>query len=98
VLTDSPVRNDIAMTGEVTLRGRVLPIGGLKEKALGALRADIKTVIIPEKNKKDLAEIPKHLKRRIRFIPVKHMEDVLSNAILWKDKSGKRQKSKQIKG
>lgn len=97
VLTDSPVRNDIAMTGEVTLRGRVLPIGGLKEKALGALRADIKTVIIPEKNKKDLAEIPKHLKRRIRFIPVKHMEDVLSNAILWKDKSGKRQKSKQTK-
>ncbi|MGD8762279.1 MAG: endopeptidase La [Desulfobacteraceae bacterium] len=97
VLTDSPVRNDIAMTGEVTLRGRVLPIGGLKEKALGALRADIKTVIIPEKNKKDLAEIPKHLKRRIRFIPVKHMEEVLSNAILWKDKSGKRQKSKLTK-
>jgi ATP-dependent Lon protease len=98
ILTDSPVRSDIAMTGEVTLRGRVLPIGGLKEKALGALRADIKTVIIPEKNKKDLAEIPKHLKRRIRFIPVKHMEEVLSNAILWKDHSGKRQKSKQTKG
>jgi ATP-dependent Lon protease len=98
VLTDSPVRNDIAMTGEVTLRGRVLPIGGLKEKALGALRANIKTVIIPEKNKKDLAEIPKHLKRRIRFIPVKHMEEVLSNAILWKDKSGKKHKSKLARG
>ena len=98
VLTDSPVRNDIAMTGEVTLRGRVLPIGGLKEKALGALRADIKTIIIPEKNKKDLAEIPKHLKRRIRFIPVKHMQDVLSNAIVWKNKSAKRQKPKQNKG
>jgi ATP-dependent Lon protease len=98
ILTDSPVRNDIAMTGEVTLRGRVLPIGGLKEKALGALRAGIKTVIIPEKNQKDLAEIPKHLKRRIRFIPVKHMEDVLSNAILWKDKSGKMKKSKQAEG
>jgi ATP-dependent Lon protease len=97
VLTNNPVRNDIAMTGEVTLRGRVLPIGGLKEKALGALRADIKTVIIPEKNKKDLAEIPKHLKRKIRFVPVKHMEDVLSNAILWKDKTGKRQKPKRTK-
>ena len=98
VLTDNPVRNDIAMTGEVTLRGRVLPVGGLKEKALGALRAGIKTVIIPEKNKKDLVEIPKHLKRRIRFIAVKRMEDVLSHAILWKDKSGKRQKAQKTKG
>ncbi len=94
-ITNNPVRNDIAMTGEVTLRGRVLPIGGLKEKALGALRADIKTVIIPENNKKDLAEIPKHLKRKIKFIPVKHMEEVLSNAILWKAKANRRLKAKR---
>jgi ATP-dependent Lon protease len=81
-VTKTPVRNDVAMTGEVTLRGRVLPIGGLKEKALGALRAGILTLIIPEKNNKDLAEIPRHIKRKIKFIAVKHMEDVLSNAML----------------
>jgi ATP-dependent Lon protease len=77
-----PVRNDVAMTGEITLRGRVLPIGGLKEKALGAMRAGIQTVIIPEKNKKDLAEFPRHLKRRIKFVPVKHMSEVLDRAIM----------------
>ncbi len=70
-LTDRPVRNDVAMTGEITLRGRVLPIGGLKEKALGALRAGIRKVIIPEKNKKDLTEIPQNVKRRLTFIPVR---------------------------
>jgi ATP-dependent Lon protease len=69
------------MTGEITLRGRVLPIGGLKEKALGALRAGIRTIIIPEKNKKDLAEIPKNVKRKIDFVPVNNMEKVLSLAI-----------------
>ncbi len=82
-VTNKAVRNDIAMTGEVTLRGRVLPIGGLKEKALGALRAGVRTLIIPEKNKKDLAEIPKHIKRKIKVIAVDHMRDVLSNAIVW---------------
>jgi ATP-dependent Lon protease len=81
VLSGHAVRNDIAMTGEVTLRGRVLPIGGLKEKALGAVRAGIKTVIIPKKNVKDLVEIPHHLKRRLKFIPVKTMEEVLENAL-----------------
>jgi ATP-dependent Lon protease len=81
VLSGHAVRNDIAMTGEVTLRGRVLPIGGLKEKALGAVRAGIKTVIIPKKNVKDLVEIPHHLKRRLKFIPVKTMEEVLQNAL-----------------
>jgi len=69
------------MTGEITLRGRVLPIGGLKEKALGALRAGIRTIIIPEKNKKDLAEIPMNVKRKINFVSVKDMEKVLSIAI-----------------
>jgi len=80
-LIDKPVKNDIAMTGEITLRGRVLPVGGLKEKALGALRAGIRTIIFPEKNKKDLAEIPLNVKRKIRFIPVKNMDKVLSLAI-----------------
>ena len=81
VLINKPVDKDIAMTGEITLRGRVLPIGGLKEKALGALRAGIRTIIIPDKNKKDLAEIPMNVKRKINFVPVKNMEKVLSLAI-----------------
>jgi len=69
------------MTGEITLRGRVLPVGGLKEKALGALRAGIRTIIIPEKNKKDLTEIPLNVKRKIDFVPVKNMDKVLSLSI-----------------
>lgn len=81
VLINKPINKDVAMTGEITLRGRVLPIGGLKEKALGALRAGIRTIIIPEKNKKDLAEIPKNVKRKIDFVPVNSMEEVLSLAI-----------------
>ena len=72
-----PVRNDVAMTGEVTLRGRVLPVGGLKEKSLGALRAGIRQIIFPAKNKKDLADIPLNVKRKIKFIPVRNMEEVL---------------------
>jgi ATP-dependent Lon protease len=81
ILINKPVNKDVAMTGEITLRGRVLPIGGLKEKALGALRAGIRTIIIPEKNKKDLAEIPMNVKRKINFVPAKNMEKVLSLAI-----------------
>jgi ATP-dependent Lon protease len=80
-LTNRSVNKDVAMTGEITLRGRVLPIGGLKEKALGALRAGIRTVIIPEKNKKDLMEIPKNVKRKISFIAVKNMDEVLEIAL-----------------
>ena len=80
-LTQKPVDKCVAMTGEITLRGRVLPIGGLKEKALGALRAGIHTIIIPEKNKKDLAEVPQNVKRRIKFVPVKHMDEVLPLAL-----------------
>jgi ATP-dependent Lon protease len=79
--SDRPIRNDVAMTGEVTLRGRVLPIGGLKEKSLGALRAGIRKIIIPEKNKKDLTEIPALVRRKIKFIPVGHMDQVLENAL-----------------
>ena len=76
-ITNRPVSKYIAMTGEITLRGRVLPIGGLKEKALGALRAGITTIIIPEKNRNDLIEIPKYVSRKINFIPVKHMDEVV---------------------
>jgi ATP-dependent Lon protease len=82
VMTGQPVRSDVAMTGEVTLRGRVLPIGGLKEKSLGALRAGVKTVLIPKKNLKDLIEIPSHVKRKLKFIPVKTMEEVLEHALV----------------
>jgi ATP-dependent Lon protease len=82
VMTGQPVRSEVAMTGEVTLRGRVLPIGGLKEKSLGALRAGVKTVLIPKKNLKDLVEIPNHVKRKLNFIPVKTMEEVLEKALV----------------
>ncbi|MDX9817565.1 MAG: endopeptidase La, partial [Desulfococcus multivorans] len=81
VMTGRPVNKYVAMTGEITLRGRVLPIGGLKEKALGALRGGIQTVILPEKNRKDLSEIPANLKRKMKFIPVKHMDEVLPIAL-----------------
>ena len=87
-LTNKKIRNDAAMTGEITLRGRVLPIGGLKEKALGAMRAGIKTIIIPEKNKKDLVEIPRHLKRKLNFIPVKQMDEVLDKTIVGLETAG----------
>jgi len=85
------------MTGEITLRGRVLPIGGLKEKALGAMRAGIQTIIIPEKNKKDLVEIPRHLKRKLKFIPVKQMDEVLNQTIVGIESAGglKRVKKKR---
>lgn len=82
ILSNRKVRNNVAMTGEVTLRGRVLPIGGLKEKALGALQAGIDTIIIPRKNQKDLSEIPPSVKRKIKFIPVGDMEEVLELALL----------------
>jgi len=81
VLVNKPVNKDVAMTGEITLRGRVLPGGGLKEKALGAIRGGIRTIIIPEKNKKELSEIPLHIKRKIKFVSVKNMDEVLSLAI-----------------
>ena len=81
-VTQRPIDKDVAMTGEITLRGRVLPIGGLKEKALGALRAGIKTVIIPAKNKKELSEIPANIKRKLKFVTVQNMDTVLETALL----------------
>jgi ATP-dependent Lon protease len=80
-LTGVAVRKDIAMTGEVTLRGRVLPIGGLKEKLLAALRGGIKIVLIPEDNRKDLAEIPQNIRDGLEIIPVKHVDEVLRLAL-----------------
>ncbi len=84
VLTGIAVRKDVAMTGEVTLRGRILPIGGLKEKLLAALRGGIKTVLIPKDNEKDLAEIPDNVKKGMTLIPVDNVEDVLKQALVSK--------------
>ncbi|HIP77249.1 MAG TPA: endopeptidase La, partial [Kiloniellaceae bacterium] len=84
VLTGNAVRRDVAMTGEVTLRGRVLPIGGLKEKLLAALRANIKTVLIPKENEKDLADIPDNVKRGMEIIPTSTVDEVLERALVEK--------------
>ena len=81
ILTGIPVRCDVAMTGEITLRGEVLPIGGLKEKLLAAGRGGIKTVLIPEENVKDLAEIPDEIKNRLDIHPVRWIEQVLDAAL-----------------
>ena len=80
-LTQIPVNKDVAMTGEITLRGRVLPIGGLKEKLYAALRAGIKTVLIPEENKKDLTEIPKNIISDLEINTVKTVDEVLKIAL-----------------
>ena len=82
VLTQIPVRRDIAMTGEVSLRGNAMPIGGLKEKLLAALRGGITTVLIPEENEKDLPDIPDNVKEGLKIIPVKHVSEVLQHALV----------------
>jgi ATP-dependent Lon protease len=81
-LIQRPVHRDVAMTGEITLRGRVLPIGGLKEKVLAAHRAGLKTVLLPKQNIKDMIEIPKRVKRDLKFVFVDRMEEVLPVALL----------------
>ena len=81
VMTQNPIRKDIAMTGEITLRGRVLPIGGLKEKLLAALRGGIKTVLIPQDNEKDLEDIPDNVKQGLQIIPVSTVDEVLAKAL-----------------
>ncbi|MBX6425616.1 MAG: endopeptidase La [Variibacter sp.] len=97
VMTGIPVRRDVAMTGEITLRGRVLPIGGLKEKLLAALRGGIKKVVIPEENAKDLAEIGDNVKSALEIIPVTRMDEVLAHALMrkpepitWDEENAKR--------
>jgi ATP-dependent Lon protease len=81
VFTNAPVRKDIAMTGEVTLRGRVMPIGGLKEKTLAARRAGINTIILPKENEKDLEDIPKNVRQNMKFIFAETMDEVIFNAL-----------------
>jgi len=81
-MSNIPVRNDVAMTGEITLRGRILPIGGVKEKILAAHRAGIKTVILPEENNKDLEDVPSNIKKKMRFVLVNHMDQVLQETLI----------------
>jgi ATP-dependent Lon protease len=81
LFTNRPVRSDVAMTGEVTLRGLVLPIGGLKEKSLAAMRAGISTVIIPKLNEKDLVDVPEEAKQKLKFVPVENVDEVLAVAL-----------------
>ncbi|MBR4106396.1 MAG: endopeptidase La [Alphaproteobacteria bacterium] len=90
VLTKIPVKKDVAMTGEITLQGRVLPIGGLKEKLLSALRGGIKTVIIPQDNEKDLEDIPENVKQGLKIIPVSEVKEVLKIALRKMPKSAKK--------
>ena len=84
-LTGRAVRHDVAMTGEVTLRGRVLPIGGLREKTMGALRAGIHTVILPKENEKDLAEIDPNVRAKLHFLPVETVDAVFASALVYPD-------------
>jgi ATP-dependent Lon protease len=88
LFSNKPVRSDVAMTGEITLRGMVLPIGGLKEKSLAAMRADISTAIIPKLNEKDLVDVPEEAKQKLRFVPVETVEEVLAQALDQNGQSG----------
>jgi ATP-dependent Lon protease len=81
ILTKIPVKNDVAMTGEITLRGKVLGIGGLKEKLLAAMRGGIRTVVIPEENRKDLADLPKSVSAAMKIVPVRWIDEVLDIAL-----------------
>ena len=97
-LIQVPVKKDVAMTGEITLRGRVLPIGGLKEKLLAAYRAGIKTVLVPKENEKDLKELPPKVLKQLRVIPVEHMDEVLKEALLLKSPGSLFTETKKGKG
>ena len=80
-LTDIPIRKDVAMTGEITLRGKVLAVGGLKEKILAAYQSGITTIIIPKDNFKNLEDLPNDIKKRLKFIMVNNIDEVLKNAL-----------------
>jgi ATP-dependent Lon protease len=98
LLTNSFVSKDIAMTGEITLTGKVLPVGGIKEKALAAMRSGINTIIIPWKNQKDLADIPEEFRKKINFVPVKNFKEVLAVALLdWEPQTKKSEKNPENK-
>jgi len=96
VLTDRKVRGDVAMTGEITLRGKVLPIGGLKEKALAGRRVGIKTIIIPKGNEKDLEQLPEAVRKEIRFIPVEQVEEVFNVALCDKEDEPKQKRVSSV--
>ncbi|PIX25951.1 MAG: endopeptidase La, partial [Deltaproteobacteria bacterium CG_4_8_14_3_um_filter_45_9] len=81
LLTNKPVRNDVAMTGEITLRGLVLPVGGIKEKVLAGMRAGIRTIILPKKNEKDLEEIPEHIRNQMNFKYIQRMDEAIELAL-----------------
>lgn len=96
-LTKRPVSRDVAMTGEITLRGRVLPIGGLKEKSLAAFRAGIKTLVMPDRNEKDMGDIPKPLRRKLNWVMAKNMSDVLKVALIERRSSTHKQRLSETK-
>ena len=81
-LTGRKVHHDLAMTGEITLRGTVLPVGGIKEKVIAAHRAGIHKILLPEENKRDMAEVPQTVKKDVQFVFVHHMDEVLSQALV----------------
>jgi ATP-dependent Lon protease len=87
-LTGIPVRNDTAMTGEITLRGRVLPVGGIREKVLAAHRGGITRVLIPEANRKDLRDVPENVRAELEIVPVEHMDVVLREALITLPQAG----------
>ncbi|OPZ85021.1 MAG: Lon protease [bacterium ADurb.Bin425] len=95
-LTRRPARGNLAMTGEITLRGRVLAIGGLKEKILAAVRAGIKTVIFPRTNEKDLQDLPDYVKDKVELVPVAHLDEVFAIVFKGASKSGKANKSRTV--
>ncbi|MDQ4035667.1 MAG: endopeptidase La [Chloroflexota bacterium] len=95
LLTQKPVRRDLAMTGEITLRGRVLPIGGLKSKLLAAHLAGVKTVLIPQRNEKDLVDVPEEVRQQLRIVPVENMDQVLAEALIEAPRSAARIKAER---
>jgi len=95
LLTGEPVRRDLAMTGEITLRGRVLPIGGLKSKLLAAHLAGVKTVLIPKRNEKDLVDVPEDVRNELRIVPVETMDQVLAEALIDHARPGSRIKAER---
>ena len=97
VLTGIPVKADVAMTGEITLKGQVLAIGGLKEKLLAAHRGGIKTVVIPEENRRDLKEIPENIKEALNIIPVQWVDDVLDIALQYKPEALEEESATTVK-